>query len=358
MQSRSSFDDGDDLLHTLDSLSVKDGLDSILVAYSAWKTPPEHRFVSPDLSVQEIVDIITGALAIDVDPCDVSQLVPKRSLPSSFQIRTFCDPLAPESKPNLLIIIATLFKKYRDAHPKCSEAELIASLGKSYDIIAPRNPIKKISSISKGEAWEVYASKPLIDGPLFIDRTASYSQDIGSIGNQFETKVSTKSEKYDRVYAVQSSHLNRLRIVLTGEIDCIDPVEGGAVEIKSRPGWAPLDQVRLLDTYIQSKFAGVKTIVTGNFISQRGVRNGPVTFLSRNIQYQTIKEYARQVDGAENCFDYTEKVMRKAMQECKEVGVIYKITGCRSGAIAVSKCNAPFAISSSVISNCAKATLA
>jgi hypothetical protein len=243
----------EELAASLDkALRVSDFTSSHLT-YAAWRKAPSADLTSARLKKERIATEMANNLVIDV----------------------------PEIKPNLLMITMSIFLRQLNSKnaPKTSN-ELMQSLNE-FDIILPRNPLLKIMSESRDENWEIYCCKPSSSWPLFIDRTKSYTTNPGQIGALFELAMTTTVDKYHKVYAVTRGNLGGIRLALTGEIDCIDS-SGKPVEVKSRPAWAPFDNSRSLDSWIQSTLAGICTIVTGSFTSAQ--RNGPVTFNSRKIK--------------------------------------------------------------------------
>ena len=55
------------------------------------------------------------------------------------------------------------------------------------------------------------------------------------------------------------------------------------------------------ETWIQSTLANIQPIITGEFENAvgRGSRNGPVVFSSRNIKYQSLKDYETEINEKE-----------------------------------------------------------
>ena len=312
------------------------------ISYAAWLIPPPFLFASENITSEEIFSILSENLHINANARDISQLIVKSKLTSNMRIVPFQDIKGPESKPNLLCAISAILYNHllatssnttilssSDSLSSETSKLLQDSLYSQFDIICPRNPLKKLMTTSCDEEWELFACRPAIGSPLMLERTEGYDSNHGSIGMQFEKlMVSSSIRSYNRVYTVNKLICgSSIRIGLTGEIDGVDS-QGNPIEIKSKPFWVQSSYDRNLATAVQSKLGNVETIVTGGFSAQKGVKNGPVMFELRNIVYQSLNDFCNRnvQSGSLNAsFQYTNYVLQYLMDNCTEVGVIYHI---------------------------------
>jgi hypothetical protein len=141
----------------------------------------------------------------------------------------------PATKPNLLIALASILYDLIKTNNTNDIDSILSLLNSKVHIITQRNPIKKIFSYyyDRKEEWTVYVSRPHNNGPIFIERSETYSVNsgnsiltilliifmiililIGTIGNQFETSI-TSDGLYNRVYAISKGELiNNLTIFI------------------------------------------------------------------------------------------------------------------------------------------------
>jgi hypothetical protein len=299
------------------------------VVFTAWKAKPSQTHVSPKLDRDQLRRILEEDLEVDSDPAGIAQL--KTAVTTAIQFQPFARHVDPEAKPNLLVLVSSIFHRYLQDHTNATPDQLVSSL-QAFDVLMPRNPLKKVlaAALPRGETWEVFAMRPLADGPLFVERTKSYSTNPGSVGMLFEREMTTQPAigKYHRVYAVRAGQFGQLKIALTGEVDCVHPANSTVVEIKSKPEWARRDETRDLETYIQCKLAGVETLVTGKFSSTRGIRNGPVTFHRRNTTFQHVDSFAADLlDKSIAAFAYGQRTLQTIDDGCTKAGQVYYASG-------------------------------
>lgn len=287
----------------------KDFYDTKILSYCGWKVLPKSSY----RSIKEILDcLLNQELILNINPNTIPRLQLMNALPKEFVIIPYNKTMPPENKPSLFVMIMSLFlneiKKTSQTSISNNDTKinnLLLHLNK-YNIITPRNPIKKmISAMKSGQSWSMIASRPIRDGPIYLDRVESYKSNAGTIGMLFEKSMIIPSNiDYHRVYVITEGDLilnddynttNDMKILMTGEVDCIDSETFLPVELKSKPSWIHNDNDRLFDNWFQSKLAGISTIVTGGFTCERGSRNGPVTFAKRNINYQSMEQYGTNI---------------------------------------------------------------
>lgn len=307
-----------------------------LISYAAWLHPPTSQFASADVTSEEILTTLTNILHIKADPSDIAQMISRNKL-SKMVVTPYEDIRGPEPKPNLLCAISAILYDHLTSvtrHKEYSKSDPIKlledSLYKTFDIICPRNPLKKLMSNSREVVWELYACRPTSDSPLLLERTEGYNSNHGNIGMQFEKLIVTPNKRsYHRVYAVNKVTIGDVRIGLTGEIDGVNS-SGRPIEIKSKPFWIDSPTDRLLATAVQSKLGNVDMIITGGFSSQKGVKNGPVTFETRSLSYKKFGEYCKY-NLPERCledsYSYANRVLKHLLSSCTEIGTVYHIRG-------------------------------
>lgn len=341
--------------------SIQDLYEHKTLQFAAWTSPPTLAHVAPLQSVDDIQALIReGPLLLKADTEQMPKLLPKRTI----VVNPCQKRVPPEPKPNLLVITLLILDHCRRQNPKkqLKKADALKAL-REFDVIMPRNPLKKImsSSMSK-QQWMVYAMRPTADLPMYINRVRSYETNPSSIGMLFEKACCSSPEVgYHRIYSVgrgtfRTTQQGGLVIGLTGELDGLD-TNGHALEIKTRPAWARPGSIhdgRVLDTWIQSVLAGVGTIVTGSFNQTRGDRTAPVIFSASKITHQSLDEFSKTVRGKTEALEYGEQVLSCIMKECTEVGTVYEISGSYDSDIEIQKLNddTEFPITKETIENC------
>jgi hypothetical protein len=79
-----------------------------------------------------------------------------------------------------------------------------------------------------------------------------------------------------------------------------------------------------MDTWLQSHLASVETITTAGFTPvRRGVRNGPVQFVKKDVTHAKPRAPA----GSDKAVGAGVRYLQAIIQECKEVGRVYHVTG-------------------------------
>ena len=346
------------------SESPSSSYDSSIISYIGWTAPPRAVLASPDVSLADVVRCLSSECYIGIPHQLLPKLKNNSDLPiGGVTVQSDERSVAAEAKPNLLVAVATLLISCNIAQQQKTEIEkeksitatattttasvennpidqLIQSAFRGIDIISPRNPIKKfMSCLRSGEQFVMYASQPLVEAPLFIERAESYSANEGSIGMLFEAALTEPSPSFRRVYAVSEAVLRGKRdekdmdiglglgLVLTCEIDCVDG-SGEPVEVKSRPGWKPADANRELDAWTQSKLCGVKSIITGSFQSIGRARGGPVNFPKNSIKQVSTEQYGDAINPRDKETELVKlhQALDHIRRSCVEIGVVYQIT--------------------------------
>lgn len=322
--------DDDATVQALGALSLDAPVDyrATVLSFVGWRRVPQPAYVTPDDFAAMQRDAVFG-----VPHESLPLLLPAERLRRSFTVQPRPVKAAPEPKPNLLVAAATAILCHVRAAAAAPSAEDAAVLGalRKYHVVLPRNPLKQLLTARDGEPWLLYACRPLEGGPVFVERSRTYEATSGTIGALFEREMTERRADFHRVYAVSEGALGPLALLLTGEVDAVD-AQGRPVELKTQPRWAKPDPARSLQALLQSRLAGVASMVTGAFTAPRGgPRNGPVTFSQADIKYQRIEDYARgvrasDVDGA---FGYALEVLQAIVRQCAAVGTVYAVEGAR-----------------------------
>lgn len=334
----------DELSLKLEKTSINSTFESSIIAHWSLNSSPSFEYWNPSLSFDQISSLL-NCLVLNVDKSKLPKL--KSSLPKLITLSPYVKIVSPECKPNLLFLILSIL--YKNKSDTSSEQSLLKSLN-SFDIFIPRNRLNAICKEFISEDWEIFASKPYISSPLFIDRIKSYETNPGSIGMLFESNIIDK--EYHRSYVSQKVVIGNISIACTGEIDCFD--DETILEVKSRPAWAKSNDSRIHDNWVQSKLAGVDYILTGSFNSVGNTNRGPVAFKTSDFERLSLNEYANKVKDKTSAFEYCEDVLCTILKSCKDVGVVYHITGRRGKPCTISKCKNQFAIDQVVVENCVK----
>jgi hypothetical protein len=310
----------DSLLDKMDCLSVA-SLTSKVLLYTAWLSNPKDTFLSPTQSKEELSIILRDYLKINLKLTELPTLIRSDELPLIIKIKPFVTEMPPEAKPNLLLAVASFFR-YKKLQPDIAALDCL----NVYDIIMPRKPLKAL--ISSMDEFVTFAYRPYEESPLFIDRVSSYTTNPGAIGVIFgERMVNAPSTPLKRVYGVFDVQIAKLKLLVTAEIDAIDE-RGNPVELKSKPLWAKPLPNRLLQNWAQCAIANIGTVVTGEFTTQRGVRNSAVQFeTSNNVKYQSLAQYASSLNRKEEAIANAEQVLSKILDECTRVGTVYRVSG-------------------------------
>ena len=298
-------------------LTVDDATVSVETAlgFMGWKSKPRQSHINPDITLAEIEELLKDTLHLNVAQRDVAQL---RRLSQKIVVQTFNQYTMPALKPNLLMITAKLL--FDNANKIKNEVEkkeltipmLVDKSLSVIDFIAPRRPLKAIMTNNPlDEPWQaIIVSKPIDNGPIYIDRTDSYQEKAGSIGNLFTKAMIVDDKRYERYYVLSRVSIGPHQMALSGEIDCVDD-SGYPVELKTRPKWKPMDPVRQLENWVQSSLVGIDQIITAGYGTTRGVRNGPVTFHKSDIAYETLEMYGESLplSAKNHAIDYGATVL-------------------------------------------------
>ena len=329
-----AIDDTSLLISSLKTLTIDDDTyDSyerkqLILSFIGWtKTPNEHHMKS-SLTTSEIIEIFTNDCKLDVNHSSIPHLT---RLPSKLVIQPYKKIEKPTAKPNLLVAIASVIYDIIKTTNNSDIDSILLKLTEATDIITQRNPIKKIFSYlyDRKEEWKVYACQPVPNGPVFIERTEIYSVNMGTIGNQFESAI-TSHGTYERVYAISKGILKNLNIVMTGEIDAYD--DDSAIEIKTKPAWLHGSSDRDISNWIQSSLTGTEKFLTAGYYTDKNDKKGPVSFLKNNIIMQSLDEYCQHhksvfSDNKRNkIYRYGSDILHKIKNACTKVGTVYEIS--------------------------------
>jgi hypothetical protein len=198
------------------------------ISYAAWLIPPPALFASQNISSDEILSIVSQNLHLNANAQDIPQLIVKSKLISNMKVVPFQDIKGPESKPNILCAISAIIYNHLllpTTTISTTTTLLQDALYSQFDMICPRNPLKKLMTATCEEEWELFVCRPCIGCPLMIERAEGYDSNHGSIGMQFEKLMvspSSETQLYNRVYVVNKVTMGTIRIGLTGEIDGVD----------------------------------------------------------------------------------------------------------------------------------------
>ncbi|ORY47379.1 hypothetical protein BCR33DRAFT_848727 [Rhizoclosmatium globosum] len=299
-----------------------------LRGFSAWRHPPITEDTHPSLTQEHIKKLLSERLSLDANPANFPRL---NKRPRDTVVQTHRDVLPPEPKPSILIMLLHEYKRIKQENPAYSAESIMEEFDASFDVIIPRNVLLKIMTNSE---WSVFAVRITSSGPLFIDRTESYSSNPGSAGHMFEQVISISppncpTPPFHRIYAISSVAFSpRLRTLLSGEVDCVDE-SLTPVEVTTKPSWVPSDATRLLSTYIQSLLIGVQTIVTGGFDTVPPRGSGKLVFGANKVQFESAEKVRMNLDkdAVEACFEVGQTVLEHVKSACKQLGVVYKISG-------------------------------
>ena len=309
---------------------------SEIVCFAGWKTIASKTLLKPSLMTRCGIDdlLANNNLNLNVKAKEIPRI--KYPLRNPMYIKSFNGKSHPEPKPNLLTIILSLLSNSTTPRPKISKADMVSTFNQ-FDIIMPRNPLKKVMSLP-AEFWELYVYRPSADLPVFVDRVQVYAPNRGTIGNQFEkqmTFLDKRQEKYHKIYSISRTMLDDVCLCLTGEIDAVDE-KGVPVEIKSRPAWAAPDSDRAINTWIQSRLSGVEKIVTGSFQSKQNT----VRFTPHNIVQQSIDEFERDQiapKDLEDTIEYGASVLKEIQTKCNKIETLYLVSGKRGNDIRIQE---------------------
>ena len=326
--------DIDDLISfkrlSLNEINVYDKYKESLVVlgYMGWNVNPTIQHMNSNLSISAIIQILTIDAELDIPYSKFPQI--KKFIPKKILITPYDEPDLPDSKPNLLITLATLFYNIIKKTNDVNIDSMLSVLGTEIDIITQRNSLKKIFSyyFDRKEDWSIYVCQPMSNGPIYIERKESYPVNKGTIGTQFERAVTSKVV-FNSVYAVSKGLLGKLSIAFTGEIDACTQNDQ-AVEIKSKPAWFTNDSDRDITNFIQSSLSDTNLILTGGFYRDKNDYKGPVVFLKKNIILQTLDEFCQSHKNISdemknNIYNYGANIMYKIKSACEKVGVVYEI---------------------------------
>ncbi|KAJ3075890.1 hypothetical protein HDU98_006661 [Podochytrium sp. JEL0797] len=348
--------DLDSLTETLTALRIAPA--ATLLGFSAWKSPPVESDLNPSALTKEyLATLLSTRLVVHADPSDFQRLKQKAALSPQSTVKTCRSFVPPESKPNPLVLVLYSFTQIHQQLPDATPTDIVSLFNSKYDILIPRNPLKKIMT---GSEWSVFVCRPTPTSPLFIDRTESYSTSPGSVGHLFESVIaSLPAVKYHRIYAVSEISLApTTRVLLTGEIDCVSE-SLLPVEIKTKPSWVPSDYARMLAAYIQSALVGCESIVTGNFDTVGPKGSGVLVFYREKVEFRSLKDQRSVVGDAkiDACFENAKDVLEGIAKSCTQVRKVYKVRGVGKKFEVVEAEGVVFPVSQEMIQACAEAVV-
>lgn len=298
------------------------------ILYLGWKIIPTNHHMRLTLSTYEIINILTNDATLDIPLSSMPQI---KKLPRQIVIQPYKRIEPPAGKPNLLIALASVLHDIVKSSSNTNDIDSILSiLNNTTNIITVRNSIKKIFSyyVDQKEDWKCFVCRPVANGPLFIERGDLYTVNTGTVGNIFESTITTSSI-YNRCYVISKAALDKNVIVMTGEIDGCDDA-GNSLEIKTKPAWLIGDRPRLLSNWIQSSLTGTKKILTGGFYTDKNDRKkGPLSFPSNLITIEKLQDYchnnAIDTNNQNDIYKYGSNILTKINDSCVNIGTVYEI---------------------------------
>lgn len=168
------------------------------------------------------------------------------------------------------------------------------------------------------------------------------------------------NDTYNKVYGINKVNINNIKLILTGEIDCIEN-NGNKIELKTKPIFATFNKHRHLSNWIQSSLSDTKAVVTGTWNSRKGIKNGPSTFKSSDIIFENLKDYSLCLSKKDtsDVYEYAHEIFSKIKLQCTKLdNIVYNVTNDGiSGDIIIRECNVDefiFPINKNIINSCAE----
>lgn len=331
------------------------------IGYLGWKITPTDHHMRLSLSTDEIINILTNDATLDIPLSSMPQI---KKLPRQIVIQPYKQIEPPAGKPNLLIALASVLHDIVKSSNTNDIDNILSILNNTINIITVRNSIKKIFSyyVDQKDDWTCYVCRPVANGPLFIERGDVYTVNTGTVGNIFESTITTSSI-YNRCYVISKADLDKNVIVMTGEIDGCDDA-GNILEIKTKPAWLSGDRPRLLSNWIQSSLTGTKKILTGGFYTDKNDRKkGPVSFPSNLIMIEKLQEYchnnAIDNNSQNDIYRYGSNILTKINDSCVNIGTVYEIRNDKNDIIniLVKECTYNFPINETILKNTTNAII-
>jgi hypothetical protein len=170
----------DELILRVSNLKIDVSYTVTTAGFAVWMSPPLLEHTNASISADRIRETLTRELDLEVTTNELPTL--KALAPKVIHVTPFEKILPQEPKPNLLVLLATIFHRLHVEDPT-TDSSLIERLHDKFDVLIPRGQLKKMMVESE---WEMVACRPLRNGPLYIDRCTSYTTNPGSVGMQFE----------------------------------------------------------------------------------------------------------------------------------------------------------------------------
>jgi len=154
-----------------------------VINYMGWINKPSIQHMSPTLTTQQIINILTDDAILDINYNDIPHIKKASSLPSKIMIQAYKQIELQSTKPNLLIALSSIIYDIIKTSNTNDIDNILSLLTNTIDIVTSRNPIKQIFTYyyDRKDDWIIHVCRPYQNGPIFIERTGSYSVNTGNI---------------------------------------------------------------------------------------------------------------------------------------------------------------------------------